>query len=175
MLMVSTVCRFKPSMIFEWGTHIGKSARIFYETTEAFGIMSAIHSIDLPDHVSHNEHPHERRGILVRNISAVTLHQADGLDRSFELLSKMRPQNGRVLFFVGGDHDYDSVKKELQTILSGAPNAVVLLHDTFFQSKESGYNVGPHEAITEVLSVKGGYRTVATNTGLPGMSLVCKP
>ncbi|MDQ3112117.1 MAG: hypothetical protein M3R17_19715, partial [Bacteroidota bacterium] len=31
MLMTASVCRFKPELIFEWGTNIGKSARVFYE------------------------------------------------------------------------------------------------------------------------------------------------
>ena len=48
-LMVGTVCRFQPTHIFEWGTNIGKSARIFYETTNSFKIDAEIHSIDLPD------------------------------------------------------------------------------------------------------------------------------
>ena len=32
MLMTAAVCTLKPTHIFEWGTHFGKSARIFYET-----------------------------------------------------------------------------------------------------------------------------------------------
>ena len=52
MLMSSAVCRFKPELIFEWGTNIGKSARIFYETIKAFDVASQIHSIDLPDDVN---------------------------------------------------------------------------------------------------------------------------
>src|SRR5208283_6075124 len=31
LLMCSTLAFFKPDAIFEWGTHAGKSARIFYE------------------------------------------------------------------------------------------------------------------------------------------------
>jgi hypothetical protein len=37
-MMVGSVCRFNPTHIFEWGTHIGKSARIFYETIQNFKI-----------------------------------------------------------------------------------------------------------------------------------------
>jgi hypothetical protein len=48
MLLSGTVCRFRPSHIFEWGTHIGKSARAFYEITSHYGIPSEIHSVDLP-------------------------------------------------------------------------------------------------------------------------------
>src|SRR3989344_9247020 len=57
MLMTSAVCYFKPEFIFEWGTNIGKSARIFYEISKAFDIKTEVHSIDLPDDVFHDEHP----------------------------------------------------------------------------------------------------------------------
>ncbi len=174
MLMTATVCRYKPELIFEWGTNIGKSARIFYEITKAFGIRSEIHSIDLPDDVYHNEHPQSNRGMMVKGIREVTLHQADGLERSFEICDK-RKVNGNVLFFVDGDHSYQSVKRELETILKKLPDARVLLHDTFYQSEEAGYNIGPRQAINEVLSSIGkDYKTISTNMGLPGMTLVYK-
>ena len=48
-LLSSAVCFFKPTHIFEWGTNIGKSARLFHETAKYFNISVEIHSIDLPD------------------------------------------------------------------------------------------------------------------------------
>ena len=174
MLMTSSVCYFKPEFIFEWGTNIGKSARIFYEITDAFGIQTEIHSIDLPDDVYHNEHPQNDRGIMVKGISKVILHQADGLKCSFDLINQRKPK-GRVLFFVDGDHGYESVKNELETILKNAPNAVVLLHDTFYQSAESNYNIGPYSAVKDVLERSyPDYQVISTNMGLPGMTLVYK-
>lgn len=174
MLMTAAVCRFKPELIFEWGTNIGKSARIFYEISNAFNISSHIHSIDLPDDVFHNEHPQKNRGIMVKGLKQVTLHQADGLKCSLDLINEKKPK-GKVLFFVDGDHSYDSVKNELHTILKNIPDAVVLLHDTFFQSKESNYNIGPFNAIRDVLSdLSGDYKFLASNMGLPGMTLIYK-
>jgi len=174
MLMTSAVCYFKPEFIFGWGTNIGKSARIFYEISEAFDIKTEIHSIDLPDDVYHNEHPQSDRGRMVKGINKVTLHQADGLVRSFELIDQKKPK-GRALFFVDGDHSYESVKRELETILNKRPQAVVLLHDTFYQSEQSKYNIGPNKAIKEVLADhKDAYKIISTNMGLPGMTLVYK-
>lgn len=173
MMMTSAMCYFKPEFVFEWGTNIGKSARIFYEASKAFQIKSEIHTIDLPDDVFHNEHPKHNRGILVKGIKEVTMHQADGLKRSFELIEQRKPK-GRVLFFVDGDHSYETVKNELTTILTKAPDAAVLLHDTFYQTEESKYNVSPNKAIKEVLSSFAGYKVISTNMGLPGMSLVYK-
>ncbi len=82
--------------------------------------------------------------------------------------------SGDILFFVDGDHSYESVKNELSTILKNWPDAKVLLHDTFYQSADAKYNVGPNKAVAEVLSGHSSYKVVATNMGLPGMSLVYK-
>jgi cephalosporin hydroxylase len=172
MLMTSALCRFKPELLFEWGTNIGKSARIFYEIKKAFELNFEIHSIDLPDNIDHIEHPKNERGILVRDIAEVLLHQGDGVQLSLEIIQKKSPK-GNILFFVDGDHEFETVQRELDTILTAVPNAVVLLHDTFYQSEESAYNVGPNLAIKNVLGRYGDkYRVISTQMGLPGMSLV---
>lgn len=172
MLMTAAVCKFKPELIFEWGTNIGKSARVFYEITKAFEIKSEIHSIDLPDDVFHNEHPQKDRGKLVKQFAEVKLHQADGIQKSLEIIEQKKP-TGSILFFVDGDHSYESVKKELEIILAKVPNVIVLLHDTFFQSPDSNYNVGPFNAINDVLNQQTKkYKKISTNMGLPGMTLI---
>ncbi len=171
-LMVAAVCRLKPTHIFEWGTHFGKSARIFYETTTKFRIGTEIHSIDLPDEVPHVEHPKSKRGLFVRGIQGINLHQGDGLEKSLEIINSI---SGTVnpLFFLDGDHSYESVKRELETIMTNVPNANILLHDTFYQSAESGYNIGPYKAIRDTLkSVANSFIQMNTNAGLPGMTLL---
>jgi cephalosporin hydroxylase len=171
-LMTATVCRFRPELIFEWGTNIGKSARIFLEIINAFEIPSHVHSIDLPDDVHHSEHPKSERGKLVRNLKGVTLHQADGVSRALEIIAQTKP-TGKILFLIDGDHSYESVHKELSAILDQVPDAVVLLHDTFYQVPESKYNIGPCEAIKAVLGARNvAYKTISTQLGLPGMTLV---
>jgi len=175
LLMAGAVARFSPKFIFEWGTHIGKSARIFYEISEALGINTVIHSIDLPDEVEHGEHPHSQRGHMVKGIKKVSLHQGDGLDTALELLKSKKAikQGEGVLFFIDGDHSYESVKRELSGVIDNATKAIVLLHDTFYQSKHSSYNVGPHEAINDSLkNTKKEYKRIDTATGLPGMTLL---
>ncbi|KKQ33961.1 MAG: hypothetical protein US50_C0067G0009, partial [Candidatus Nomurabacteria bacterium GW2011_GWB1_37_5] len=140
-LLSSAVCYFRPTHIFEWGTHIGKSARVFYETAKYFNIPIEIHSIDLPDNISHIEHPGYKRGRLVRGLRNVTLHQGDGLDKSLEIIKGIT-NDFKPLFYVDGDHSYESVKRELSGIIESVPNAVILLHDTFYQSSQSNYNIG---------------------------------
>jgi cephalosporin hydroxylase len=172
MLMVAAVCRLQPTHIFEWGTNIGKSARIFYETCQALGLDTEIHSIDLPDDIEHAEHPHSRRGQLVRRFPQVKLHLGDGLDTALAILAAGGGEQARPLFFVDGDHSYLSVKRELEGILANAPQAQILLHDTFLQSDQSGYNVGPYRALEEMLRKTDRFRVVSQNMGLPGMTLL---
>lgn len=172
-LMVAAVCRLQPEQIFEWGTNIGKSARIFYETGRRFKIPLEIHSMDLPDDQEHAEHPRSDRGRLVRNLPGVSLYQADGLSKAIELYQ--RQPGKRTLVFIDGDHRYESVYRELNGVIAAMPNASILLHDTFYQSAESGYNTGPHRAVADTLAaMPGKYRVMATATGLPGMTLLYK-
>ena len=172
LLMVSAVCRLKPNHIVEWGTHLGKSARIFYETANHFGLDVAIHSIDLPDEVGHQEHPGQQRGMLVKGLGGIHLHQGDGLTVCLEIHNRIGRSN-KTLVFIDGDHNHDSVKRELTGVMTHMPDANILLHDTFFQSAESGYNIGPYQAIAETMAAASGrYRTLSTDMGLPGMTLL---
>ena len=172
MLMVSTICRFSPTHIFEWGTHVGKSARIFHEANRKFGVGAEIHSIDLPDDVQHVEHPGHKRGELVRHIKEVRLHQGDGVAKFLEIYAGCG-EGCRPLIFLDGDHDYQTVKRELDTIFSKVKEPTVLLHDTFYQSAESGYNVGPHRAIMDTLpTLPPSYQAMSLSMGLPGMTLL---
>jgi len=172
MLMSGTVCRLKPSLIFEWGTNIGKSAWIFQETARHYRIPCEVHSMDLPPTQDHIEHPGSRRGEMVRGLAGVVLHEGDGLATALEIWNS-RGRDPRPLFFVDGDHSYESVKRELDGILQAVPEASVLLHDTFYQSPDSGYNVGPRQAIEETLAAHPGrFGSLHTGTSLPGMTLL---
>jgi len=171
-LMVAAVCRLKPDRIYEWGTHLGKSARVFYETARHFGLDVEIHSVDLPDHVIHQEHPGHQRGMLVKGLQDVHLHQGDGLSVCLDIQAQAATTK-QTLIFIDGDHSYASVRRELAGIMTGIPEAHILLHDTFFQSYESGYNVGPYRAISEAITETDvRYRLLSTQTGLPGMTLL---
>jgi hypothetical protein len=157
-LMVAAVCRLKPGRICEWGTHLGKSVEI--------------HSVDLPDHVLHQEHPGHQRGMLVKGLQDVHLHQGDGLSVCLDIQAQAATPK-QTLIFIDGDHSYASVRRELAGIMNGIPEAHILLHDTFFQSSESGYNVGPYRAIAEAITETDvRYRLLSTQTGLPGMTLL---
>lgn len=173
MLLSAATCRVWPSHIFEWGTNIGKSARIFYETARAFGLDTTVHSIDLPDDVSHVEHPGARRAHMVKGLDRVVLHQGDGLEVARQVIEQERASLGNCLFFLDGDHSYQSVSRELNGIFAIRPEASILVHDTFYQSDESGYNVGPHDSVEAFLKKHPEcYQRIETQIGLPGMTLL---
>jgi cephalosporin hydroxylase len=172
LLMTSAACRLKPSAVFDWGTHIGASARIFYECRQAFKLDYEIHSIDLPPDASHVEHPGEEHGRLVRGLAGVHLHRGSGVEVALEQWKKLgRPK--RPLFFVDGDHAYESVCDELDQMFSTVPDASALAHDTFFQSADSNYNVGPARAIDEIVAkFPSRFSVIKSGLGLPGMTLL---
>ena len=172
LLMTGAACRLKPSVIFDWGTHIGASARIFYECRQTFKLDCEIHSIDLPPDAHHVEHPGEEHGRLVKGLATVHLHRGNGVEVALEQWQKLgRPK--RPLFFVDGDHEYESVRDELNAIFSTVPDASALAHDTFFQSAESKYNVGPARAVDEIVKkFPSRFQVVKSGLGLPGMTLL---
>lgn len=170
-LMSDSVVRFRPKAIFEWGTHIGKSARIFYETAKAFNINCQIHSFDLPDDIEHVEHPREQRGELVRGLP-VKLYQEDGVTGALRISKKDKIADEKIMFFLDGDHSYESVKRELAEVVKNHPMAKILVHDTFYQSPKSKYNIGPWKAVDEFVKKNNSYKRLSTSTGLPGMTLL---
>ena len=170
LFMCSTVSYFDPDLIVEWGTHLGVSARIFYEATRLLGRETAIHSVDLPPDAVHEENvaAAENRARFVRGL-AVTLHEGDGITVARDVYAAAKPE--RALFFLDGDHAYETVRRELLGVRSLASSAAVLLHDTFNQTAASGYNIGPYRALTEFAAGQS-LPVYHTALGLPGMSLV---
>lgn len=172
LLMTGAACRLKPSVVFDWGTHIGVSARVFYECARAFGLGYEIHSVDLPPDVSHVEHPGQEHGRLVRGLSGVHLHRGNGVEVALDQWSRLG-KPACPLFFVDGDHAFESVRDELTQIFSAVPDAAAIAHDTFFQSPDSKYNVGPALAIAEVAkSFPSRFKLIHSGLGLPGMTLI---
>ncbi|HHT9147076.1 MAG TPA: hypothetical protein ACFYD4_15600, partial [Candidatus Wunengus sp. YC61] len=101
----------------------------------------------------------------------VILHQGDGLTIALDLYRKIKGIS-TSLFFLDGDHAYRSIKRELSGIIKYAPSASILVHDTFYQSKNSGYNVGPYKAVEEFVERHPKYTVLSIGLGLPGMSLL---
>jgi hypothetical protein len=172
LLMTAAACRLRPSVVFDWGTHIGVSARIFHECDKAFNLGYEVHSIDLPPDAAHVEHPGQEHGRLVRGLGKVHLHRGNGVKVALDVWRRLG-QPSRPLFFVDGDHAYESVRDELSEIFSTVADASALAHDSFFQSADSNYNVGPARAIGEVVqNFPGRFAVIKSGLGLPGMTLM---
>jgi hypothetical protein len=172
LLMTATACRLKPSVVFDWGTHIGVSARVFYECARAFGLGYEIHSVDLPPDASHVEHPGQEHGRLVRGLSGVHLHRGNGVEVALDQWSRLG-KPACPLFFVDGDHAFESVRDELTKIFDTVSDAAVIAHDTFRQSSESNYNIGPALAIEKLTkSSPSRFKAIHSGLGLPGMTLI---
>lgn len=169
LLMGSSISYFKPDGIIEWGTHEGKSARIFLEFVNYLNICCEIHSVDLPITIAHNENIRELylRARFVKKFPVI-LHEGDGLTVGMEV-AKSKMFN-KPLFFLDGDHSYNSVSRELSEIRQNIGSCVVLVHDTFNQGKESDYNCGPYMAFQEFV-FQNKLAHYSTILGLPGMSL----
>jgi predicted O-methyltransferase YrrM len=173
LLMCSTVAYFRPGIIIEWGTHLGVSARIFHEITRYLKLSIPIHSVDLPSETAHVENIRDLalRGRLVKNVG-VQLHLGDGLTIARELIAEV--EGVLPLFFLDGEHSYETVSRELNGLRATASCAVVLLHDSFYQGPEAGYNCGPFEALSE-FSKANHTPVTSTALGLPGLSLTYWP
>lgn len=170
-LMTGVVNWVRPSHILEWGTHFGVSAFIFHKIIHSFNLKTKLITIDIPPSVKHEEQPGNNRGKYIKGINGIEQLLGDGVTTALEFLKNKRNVNN-PLFFLDGDHQYKSVRRELMLINKRYPQAYILLHDTFSQLDSSGYNSGPFRAISEFLEQHNEYKHVSTAYGLPGMSFL---
>ena len=73
------------------------------------------------------------------------------MEKSLQIVNNISGES-KPLFFLDEDHSYETIKRELESIMTKVPNANILIHDTFYQSPESDYNIGPYKAIVETLA-----------------------
>lgn len=172
MLMCAAMLWLRPTLVVEWGTNIGASARVWHETNIHYRLGADICSIDLPDSVPHPEHPGARRGLLVRGLP-VRLYQGDGPEQATKLITELACT--RPLVFIDGDHSEAAVYRDGRAVLDAAPQASVLFHDTFYQPSSS-YNHGPHFAVQRLLAeVSPRRQIISCDLGCPGLTLLTPP
>lgn len=168
LLLMTAVFRYlQPAVVVEIGTHVGKSARIWWELSRMSGRRTAIHTIDLHD-PSHAEYPGKALGKMIKGLPVVQ-HYGDGFEVADQILPTFA--GSTCVLFLDGDHAYESVAKEL-TLVSRHPNVVgVLVHDTFYQPG-SAYNHGPYEAVMAFVASHPVRELVHAHMGLPGMTYI---
>lgn len=127
-LIADTLERFRPEYVFEWGTNVGASARIFYEIGSQFLTLRVV-TVEHPDPATH-DHPGGRYGLWCEGFEPhIQMVKGDGVTVALELY-QLAGEPEKTLFFLDGDHSYDAVTRELELIAENAPLAVILVHDT---------------------------------------------
>ena len=132
-LMIAAIGNSRPRMVFEWGTHVGVSALIWYEIRQFAGLDYQIHSYDLPPETRNVENPGSDRGFLVRDLPGVHLHLGDAVALSVqEWRARPQPSNEDVAFyFIDGAHNYETVFREASSVFKElGTQAHFLFHDT---------------------------------------------
>lgn len=126
--MGQAVLRVRPQIVYEWGTNLGCSARVFHEASIAFDIPLTVHTTELPltEAWRDRDHPGERVAQWIGDLP-IERHEGDGLITSLRLYHEERPE--RCLFYLDGDHSLEAVTRELLAIAVAAPSAVMLVHD----------------------------------------------
>jgi cephalosporin hydroxylase len=156
----------RPELVVDIGTHLGKSARLWYEVARWLGEPCQIHTIDLFD-PKHSEFPGVQLGEFIRGLPVVQ-HLGDGYTVAREIF--LASPGKRALLFLDGDHAYETVLRELQLATLLRPGAsCILVHDTFYQPGSS-YNHGPYLAIEEYRKTFSFRQVVHLQLGLPGLS-----
>jgi hypothetical protein len=173
-LMALVVDRVKPTHIFEWGTNIGCSAKIFHHITESLGMDIPIHTWDLPEDVPNGQHPRENHARLAKGLARVHFHRDDGLRGALAKyqIEKTRDPKTRPLFFADGDHSYESVIREITGIVSAQEEFHLLAHDTFAQKPDvKGQSRESWVGCPTALELAAqDYRWLNVGFGNPGMA-----
>lgn len=125
----SVLGRHRPTHVFEWGTNVGASARLFHEASLELGYECEVHTVELPLDLAHldRDHPGHRYGQWIEGTS-IHAHRGYGLITSLTLYAQYTPE--RALFFLDGNHEHAVVLAELEAISETAPSAVMMVHDT---------------------------------------------
>lgn len=121
--------RLRPTHVFEWGTNVGASARLFYEASLELGYECEVHTTEIPDELSvlDRDHPGHRYAMWIKDLPVHT-HRGYGLIASIALHENLKPE--QALFFLDGNHSYGVVRAELEGVSDLDSDAVIVVHDT---------------------------------------------
>lgn len=151
--MAHVVGEVQPTHIFEWGTNVGASARIFYELTEDWIPTVDIHSTDWrPPGSRCFEFPDRYQGYWVDGLP-VTLHEGDGLKTTLEGFKWAKP--ARALVYLDDGHLFEENYVALETLHREHPDVSILVDDA-----RTGE---PLAALEEFFLVNPGAYTAVSN------------
>jgi cephalosporin hydroxylase len=165
LLLMATAFQYHlPDVVIDIGTHVGKSARIWFELARYFQSGTTVHTVDKCD-PNHPEYPGSSLGKFIRG-TPVKQHVQDGYACACDLIAE-NPTAG-FLIFLDSDHEYQNVRRELE-LVKKIQRGCLLVHDTFYQPG-SHYNHGPYLAIQDCVVEAPVRQVFHLQTGLPGMS-----
>jgi hypothetical protein len=148
--MCETVEIVQPDRIFDWGTNVGASARIFYE---ACIVHCIVETIDLPAVLEQLDRDHAGGRTGSHLTPEIRTHRGDGVTEALRLCAAWEPK--RPLFFLDGNHLRENVFREIWSIHKFCPRGVLLIHDT---------NQQPGDAVRNWQHRYGGYRLDVLNS-----------
>ena len=165
LLLMATAFQYHlPDVVIDIGTHVGKSARIWFELARHFQSETTIHTVDICD-PNHPEYPGNSLGKFIRGTN-VQQHVQDGYACACDLIAEN--PTASFLIFLDSDHEYENVRRELE-LVKKMESGCLLDHDTFCQPG-SHYNHGPYLAIQDCVVGSPVKQVFHLQTGLPGMS-----
>jgi cephalosporin hydroxylase len=165
LLMAAAFEYHRPEVVIDIGTHMGKSARMWWEMASLLGESASIHTFDICD-PKHPEFPGQTLGRFIKRLP-IRQHIRDGYEGALEIIQS-QPQ-ARYLVFLDGDHSFRAVRRELELAKLLPSGSGILVHDTFFQPGSS-YNHGPFLAVEEFRKEFTFKQVIHLQSGLPGMS-----
>lgn len=165
LLLMSAAFRYQmPEIVIDVGTHVGKSARVWYELSKEYNSETSVHTVDIFDE-KHSEFPGYALGKYIKNMP-VKQHIGDGFTVASEIIKNN--SDAKFLVFLDGDHSYETVLRELE-LARQVKQGCIVVHDTFYQPGSS-YNHGPFQAIQDFIKEYQFKQIIHLQTGLPGMS-----
>ena len=165
-LMVAAFVYHQPRLVIDVGTHIGKSARIWWELAQSWKTSTTVNTIDIMD-PDHPEYPGDMLGRFIGRTGVV-----QRIGDSYPVAGEIIDSHSSVptLLFLDGSHEYDIVRRDLE-LARRLDDGCILVHDTMFQPG-SDYNHGPYEAVRDFLQSYPAHQVLQTNTGLPGLTYI---
>ena len=154
-MIEQTMRELKPTLIVEWGTNVGYSARILWECRQLLDLDCEVHSVDTSERppVLRSADAGKGQGFHA-HATGVQFHIGNG---PVEAIILQRASGGvRPLLFIDDDHDYPHVAMELRLFFESMPRATMLLHDAGL-----GGSGEVDRAIREFLAYSGGIYSAA--------------
>lgn len=128
--MAETAWRTDPDVIFDWGTNLGASARIFHELH-----YCEVVTVDLPPALEPLDRDHA--GVSTGRILHPSIRQLHGDGVTMALQTFREGPYVKPLFFLDGCHLAENVFREIWSINRVCPQGSLLIHDTRQQPGKS--------------------------------------